>query len=414
MSEEKNREINDEQTGSASPVFGLVRLVLIVILVCWLLFTFLKSNPRVQAMLQKWSDAQTGAVGGILSVSGETMGTYWNVKVSNPSKAWNDARLSDTAQGILDNADRLMSTYKEDSEVSRFNASGSTDWFSVSPETAQAAAIAQKTAAATGGALDITVAPLVNFWKFGPDKKPLDSFPSDTEIALVRAKTGYGKLDVRLDPPALKKSDPELTVDLSAVAKGCAVDAVAARLNEAVTKGEISGFMAEVGGEVRCGGINGFLDPGAPQTGVCPWTMGIERPVDSSPSVAGEEPDALPQLARVVRVTDGAIATSGGAKNALEIGGKRFSHIIDPVTGKPTELAEGAAQVGSVSVFLDTCGQADAFATAFFVLGPEKGIPLADRLGIPILYLMKNPDGTLREVTSQSFGKIDSDPVSAE
>ena len=95
MSEEKNREINDEQTGSASPVFGLVRLVLIVILVCWLLFTFLKSNPRVQAMLQKWSDAQTGAVGGILSVSGETMGTYWNVKVSNPSKAWNDARLSE-------------------------------------------------------------------------------------------------------------------------------------------------------------------------------------------------------------------------------------------------------------------------------------------------------------------------------
>ena len=89
MSEEKNQEMNGEQgeqAGAASPVFGLVRLVLIVILVCWLLFTLLKSNPRVQAMLQKWSDAQTGAVGGILSVSGETMGTYWNVKVSNPSK----------------------------------------------------------------------------------------------------------------------------------------------------------------------------------------------------------------------------------------------------------------------------------------------------------------------------------------
>ena len=414
MSEEKNQQISGEQAGPASPVFGLVRLVLIVILVCWLLFTFLKSNPQVQAMLQKWSDAQTGAVGGILSVSGETMGTYWNVKVSNPSKGWNEARLADTAQGILDNTDRLMSTYREDSEVSRFNAGTSTDWFSVSGETAQAAGIAQKTAAATGGALDITVAPLVNFWKFGPDKQPLDSFPSDTEIALVRAKTGYGKLEVRPDPPALKKSDPELTIDLSAVAKGCAVDTVAARLNEEVQKGEMSGFMVEVGGEVRCGGIKGFLEPGAPQKGIRPWTMGIERPVNASPSVAGEEADTLPQLARVVRVTDGAIATSGGAKNALEIGGKRFSHIIDPVTGKPTELTGGTAQVGSVSVFLDTCGEADAFATAFFVLGPEKGIPLADRLGIPVLYLMKDPDGTLREITSQPFGKIDSDPVSAE
>lgn len=409
------QENDTEKSETGSPVFALFRTVLIIILVCYLLFIFAKSNPRIQAMLQKWSDAQNGAVNGILSASGETMGTYWNVKISSPNKKWSEEKLAETAQGIFDNVDRLMSTYRADSEVSRFNATDSTDWFDVSSETAQTAELAKQTAFVTDGALDITIAPLVDFWKFGPDKTPLDTLPTDAEIEECRAKTGIEKLDIRTDPPALKKAIAELAIDLSAVAKGFAVDMVAQRLTEEIEKKAIAGFMVDVGGEVRCGGHKGAQTPGTPQKGTIPWTMGIEKPIDAAPGAENHPQPALPQLARIVRVQDGAIATSGGARNAFEIGGKRFSHIIDPATGKPTELVDGVRRVGSVSVFLASCAEADAYATALYVLGPEKGIPLADRLNLPVLYLMKDDENdSFTEIISSAFEKIDSEPVSGK
>ena len=407
--ENTDKENAAESTASGSSVFAFCRTILIVVLVGYLVFTFLKTNPRFQEMLRKFSDAQTGAVGGVLSAGGETMGTYWNVKISNPSRKWNEKRLAETAQEIFDRYDALMSTYRADSEVSLFNRSDSLDWFPVSAETARVVNLAQRVAAETGGAFDVTVAPLVNFWRFGPDKAPLAAFPSDEEIDAVRAKVGYTKLEARLDPPALKKSIPELSIDLSAVAKGCAVDAAADRLAEELAKDAFSGFMVEVGGEVRCGGVKGLVALGAPEQGVQPWTLGIEKPVDAAPGddAAGD----APRLARVVRVQSGAIATSGGARNAFVIGGKRFSHIIDPATGKPSELADGAPRVGSVSIFLPTCAEADAYATALCVLGPEKGLVLANRLNIPALYLMKDENGAFTELSSGPFANIDSEPV---
>ncbi|MBO7725514.1 MAG: FAD:protein FMN transferase [Thermoguttaceae bacterium] len=412
MSQENPSKENAEPAAPASSVFALCRTILIVALVGYLGFTFLKTNPQFRAMLQKWSDAQTGAVGGVLSVGGETMGTYWNVKVSNPSRKWNESKLAETAREIFDRVDALMSTYRADSEISLFNRSDSLDWLPVSAETAGVVDLAQRVAAETGGAFDVTVAPLVNFWRFGPEKEPLAAFPSDGEIDAVRAKVGYTKLEVRLDPPALKKSIPELSIDLSAVAKGYAVDAAADRLAEELNKGALSGFMVDVGGEVRCGGVKGLADPASPEQRVQPWLMGIELPIDAAPSDA--QAGAPPRLARVVRVQSGAIATSGGARNAFEIGGKRFSHIIDPATGKPSELADGAPRVGSVSVFLPTCARADAYATALCVLGPEKGIALMNRLEIPALYQMKNADGTFSDLSSDPFANIDSEPVAAE
>lgn len=412
MPQENKTNNAAESAAPSNSIFAFCRTVLIVVLVGYLIFTFLKTNPRFQAMIQNWSDAQTGAVGGVLSAGGETMGTYWNVKISGPSRKWNETRLAETVREILDRYDGLMSTYRADSEISLFNRADSLDWFPVSAETARVVDLAQKVAAETGGALDVTVAPLVNFWRFGPDKEPLAAFPSDDEVDAIRAKVGYAKLEVRLDPPALKKSIPDLSIDLSAVAKGCAVDAAADRLAEEIDRGAISGFMVDVGGEVRCGGIKGLVVPGAPDQGIRPWTLGIELPIDAAPTDA--QAGAEPRLARVIRLQSGAIATSGGARNALEIGGKRFSHIIDPATGKPSELADGAPRVGSVSVFLPTCAQADAYATALCVLGPEKGLALANRLEMPVLYQMKNADGTFAELSSDAFAAIDSEPVAAE
>lgn len=405
---EMKKENSSEPKEKKRSVYSVSRVILIVVLLGCLLWSFAQKNPKFQTFLERFTNAQSPAAVDLISVSGETMGTFWNVKAAKPAKEWNETALAENIQTILDRIDSQMSTYKPDSEVSRFNASGSTDWFGVSPETAQVAELALRVASETGGALDVTIAPLVNFWKFGPDKNKLEKFPSDEEIEAVRAKTGYNKLQVRLDPPSLKKESADLSVDFSAVAKGFAVDAVASFLQEELNKKRISGFMVDVGGETRCGGQKA-AEPGAPKEARL-WTLGIETPVKASAGITEEtSSDASLQFDRIVRMNDGSIATSGDARNAFQIGGKRYSHILDPATGKPTELTGDTPVTGSVSVFLPECAEADAYATALYVLGPEKGIELADRLEIPVLYIIRNPaeaQEPFTEKASKAFKQI--------
>lgn len=402
-------------------VFSTIRMVLIAVLVGYLVWTLAKGNPKFRSMIEKFAAAQkpTAAVREMISASGETMGTFWNVKIYDAPKDWNGERLAETVQKTVDRFDALMSTYKPDSEISRFNQSESTDWFPVSTETARVVESAQNVAKETGGALDITVGPLVHFWKFGPDKQPLSEFPSDETVDAIRSKTGYQNLDVRLDPPALKKRIPELCLDLSAVAKGFSVDGVA----DALKNEKIASFMVDVGGETYCFGTKGDAAPGKPVYSNR-WLMGIEKPVKASPGIPSEGasfPEGnAPRFYRIVWILNHAIATSGDAHNAFMIGGKRYSHIIDPATGKPTEIRGGetsASDVGSVSVFDESCGRSDALATALYVLGPEKGIALADRLGLPVLYVLRNPDQSQSgekgypEKASRAFADIPSEKV---
>ena len=390
-----DKPAKDAEQGKAARTVGamysFVRIILIFVLIGYLVWTLAKDNPKFKRIIDRFTTAQVPAdrAGEMLSSSGETMGTFWNVKVYMPPKGWTVEKLTEAVREPLDRIDLMMSTYRPDSEVSRFNASESTDWFEVSLETALVVKMARDVSEKTGGALDITVAPLVNFWKFGPDKKPLEEFPSDDEIEKVRAKTGFRKLEVRINPPALKKSVPELSIDLSAIAKGYSVDLVVKALRDA----GLENFMVDVGGETYCAGSKGEKDAEA-EGYRNEWLMAIEKPQPMSPGAEGESVDgATPQFYRIVRVKDMAIATSGNARNAFMIGGKRFSHIIDPERGRPTEFKDGAPETGSVSVFGPECVMADAYATALFVLGPDKGIELADSLELPVLFILHSPDG---------------------
>ncbi|WP_171189729.1 FAD:protein FMN transferase, partial [Alienimonas chondri] len=181
---------------------------------------------------------------------GQTMGTTYSVAIAELpegiSADWLKARIDAELQAV----NRQMSTWDPESELSRFNASQSTDWFDVSPETAAVTALALEIAADSGGAFDPTVGPLVDLWGFGDGARPIEA-PSDQVLAETRAHVGYEKLHVRDDPPALRKDIAGLRVNLSAIAKGHGVDRVA----DALEAAELTNYLVEIGGEVRAAGV---------------------------------------------------------------------------------------------------------------------------------------------------------------
>ncbi len=329
------------------------------------------------------------------AAEGKTMGTFWSVKVYAPKEGF-EKDLRETVQKELDRIDGMMSTYKSDSELSKFNKSQSTDWFPVSKDLAEVFSCALDVSRKTNGAFDITVGPLVNIWKFGPDKSPLKEFPSLGLINEIRKRVGSNNLEVRLEPdPAIRKKIPSIYADLSAVAKGYSVDSVARVLEQT----GIFDYMIEVGGEIRCSGSK------YSEKGNEPWVLGIERPKISN---GIEQP-----LHRTVVMNNQSMATSGDYRNYRQIRDVRFSHIIDPRTGRPTEIISKEEEqtgiyLGSVSVIMNTCVEADAWATAFFVLGPEEGLTIADRENIAVLFVSRKgiSAGTkLLEVSSGAFQK---------
>jgi thiamine biosynthesis lipoprotein len=259
-----------------------------------------------------------------------------------------------------------MSTYDEASEVSRFNASRTTDWIEMSAETVAVVDEALRISALTRGAFDITVGPLVNLWGFGPAGRS-PSPPSEEAIASALGRVGYGWLRTRQAPPALRKARADVEVDLSAIAPGYAADLVAEHLQAA----QVPSFLVDVGGEMRAEGRS--------PDGTA-WRIGVETPV------AGRR-----RVQRVLLLADRAVATSGGYRSFFEAGGRRFSHTIDPRTGRPV-----SHNLVSVSVVDATAMRADALATGLAVLGPEEGPALAQREDLAVLFVLQDGDD-LRE-----------------
>ena len=301
----------------------------------------------------------------IIKFSGPIMGTQYHVSVvENQGQPLDEAERETLAQGIknaLVDVDLKMSTYKQQSELSRFNQSAAGEWFSVSPETATVVQEAIQLAELSEGAFDPTVGPLVNLWGFGPDLKP-DQVPSDAELALAFERVGYRSVQVKgVDTaiPAIKK-DKAIYLDLSAIAKGYGVDQVARYLAEQ----GFSNYLVEVGGELQ---LKGSKPDGSS------WRIAIEKP-----TVGG-------QVAQhVLEVSNLGVATSGGYRNYFEADGVRFSHTIDPATGSPI-----THKLASVTVLHPSCATADALATTLMVMGPEKGLQFAKAEGLAVYMLIK-------------------------
>lgn len=302
----------------------------------------------------------------IAQARGETMGTRYVVKLhAPPSTLPEDWRLRVDRE--LREVNDQMSTYLKSSEISRFNSSTSTDWFEVSPETAMVVAKALEVHRQSEGALDVTVMPLVNAWSFGPGKRT-QAPPSEETLAEILRRVGSQHLSARQDPPAIRKAIPDLTIDLSAIAKGHGVDRVVELLQGFGAKD----LFVEIGGEVRATGDKGGE----------PWMVGLQQP-DTKGDV----------VAKAIPLRDIAIATSGDYRNYFEYEGQRYSHTINPADGRPVRHA-----AASVSVLAGDCMTADAWATAINVLGPEEGARVARGVGLDVLLMTRRDDGTFGAV----------------
>ncbi len=314
------------------------------------------------------------------SLNGRTMGTTYAVKLFDGPSV--DADLAFAIDAELRRINDQMSTYLKSSEISKFNASESTDWFDVSKEFAEVVAFAQRVSEKTAGAFDVTVGPLVNAWSFGPDPKT-NRIPTDDELEKLREFVGYQKLSVRLDPPAIRKSVPGLKIDLSAIAKGHAVD----RLVRLLAQQGATNVFVEIGGEVRTSGDKGGQ----------PWKVGIQMPDTMADTV---------MIAHAMGAGTGAgeaMATSGDYRNYFQVAGKRYSHTIDPRTGKPVDH-----DLASVTVVANSCMAADAWATAINVLGSAPGNELASRESLSTLLVRRSGNdyvvsgtGTLAQYAAQ-------------
>jgi len=294
---------------------------------------------------------------------GMTMGTSFTVKVVTPGGVADMGRLQRTVDQRLREIDQRMSTYIPDSELSRLNHNRDPGWIDLSPELHEVIRLALDISALTGGAFDITIGPVVNLWGFGPDAATRH-VPDPETLRAIRDRTGFDKLQLAHGRPALRKHLPEIYIDLSGIAKGYGVDAVATSLEA----NGIGSYMVEVGGEVRARGYN---------VAGRPWQIGIEQPLTGSRAVE-----------RVVALHDMAMATSGDYRNYFEEGGVRYSHIVDPVSGTPIRH-----RLASVTVLDTAATRADALATALLVLGPDAGPTLAEREGIPAFFIIRAGDG---------------------
>lgn len=305
-------------------------------------------------------------------LQGPTMGTQYTVKVVAPAGAFEPESAGADIEALLLAVNAAMSTYDPDSELSRFNAGRSIEWQSVSPDLALVVAEAIRIGEATGGALDVTVGPLVNLWGFGPEIGQRE-VPDGKRLEETRRRVGLAHLSVRMDPPELRKGIPELYVDLSAIAKGFAVD----KLSEYLLGRGLGSFMVEVGGEVRVSGLNG--------EGV-PWRIGIESPTSGGRAVQ-----------RVLQPGVSGLATSGDYRNFFETEGKRYSHTLDPATGRPVEH-----RLASVTVLHASAMTADGLATALMVMGPEAGLAFAAEQELAV-YMISGEATGFEESYSPAF-----------
>ena len=296
-------------------------------------------------------------------ISGLTMGTDYTVKIKKQDKPVNAQKVRSDIDNILERLNNQMSTYIESSELSRINQSGRVDWIPVSDDLLTVIEQALIVSRLSDGAFDITVGPVVNLWGFGPGPR-MDTVPDDKQIKDVLHKVGYRHLETRHNPPSIKKARADLYIDLSGIAKGYAVDVLADYLERL----GIENYLVDIGGEVRARGNN----PEGTN-----WRIGIEKPVISKRAIQ-----------RVVRLDDAAMATSGDYRNYFEEGGTRYSHTIDPNTGKPI-----SHKLVSVTVITPVAMYADALATAFMVLGPDKGYQLAEQENLAVLFIIKTDDG---------------------
>ncbi|MDQ7089779.1 MAG: FAD:protein FMN transferase [Methylococcales bacterium] len=298
------------------------------------------------------------------------MGTSFSIKAPHLPETIKADALKIQIKAKLDALNSQLSTYEKKSALSLFNQSDTTNWQTIPNALLTVLIEAQRISELSSGAFDISVGKLVNLWGFGVEPMRFTT-PDETRLNQILTTTGYHYLSI--DPMGLKikKQVPELYLDLSAIAKGYAVDQIALLLE---SQG-IQDYMVEIGGEIRLKGQN--------NTGGA-WHIAIEKPTPEKRMIQ-----------KVIAITNSAMATSGDYRNFFESDGVRYSHTIDPRTGRPIKH-----QLASVTILSDSSMTADSLATAMMVLGENEGYKLAEKHNIAALFIIKTAEGFVEKSTS--------------
>ena len=339
-------------------------------------------SPRRRAVLQalaattlfgvcgEWPSARAA----VRTFRGETMGSFYTLKIAHQGSDGMLLAAHAAVRNALDGVDLAMSTHRPDSELSRFNAHAHSTPYAVSAPLLEVLQLAAAASTATAGAFDVTVAPLVDAWGFGPARGPRNV--DDATVRSLEARVGFAQLAVDPGTRTVRKLHPAVRADLSGIAKGYGVDRAAAAL-DALGVGD---YMIEAGGEVRVRGTNG---------GGAPWQIAIEQP------------DAVPQRPRIVLgLRDTAIATSGDYRIYYVRDGRRYCHEIDPATGRPMESG-----IASVSVVAPQCAVADALGK-LIVRPIEQAYALATAHGLAAYFVLRGPGGRLHDVMTPAFAAL--------
>ncbi|NKF49217.1 FAD:protein FMN transferase [Shewanella sp. WXL01] len=293
-------------------------------------------------------------------LKGRTMGNdylvTWDDEHHSPKKM---ISLYQQIEQRLSNINSAMSTWDKQSELSQINHSSVTTNITMSPELTHVVVEAKRLAELTQGALDVTVTPLIQLWGFGEDSKARTQ-PSDAAIAHAMTQVGIDKISINGNQ--LTREHDEVRINLSAIAKGYGVDAIA----EVLKENGINNFLVDIGGEVKVSGTK--QDE--------PWVVGIEKPAAYA---------ANPMTA--IALTNKAVATSGDYRNYFKQDGKHYSHIINPKTGKPVPH-----QVVSTTVIHDSCMTADGLATALMIMPIKDSLALAEKMALPVMIIENQVD----------------------
>jgi thiamine biosynthesis lipoprotein len=300
------------------------------------------------------------------------MGTTYHVTIVTTDPLAPEG-LQDGIDSRLEEVNRHLSSWDAESEVSRFNRfSAVGEEFPISEDFRRVMRVSSEVFMLSEGAWDGTVGPLLDLWGFGPRGR-VPRVPSPESLTAVVGEVGFDQIEIR-ETPALVKRQTSIALDLSSIAKGYGVDAVA----EVVRTHDIRDFLVEIGGEVFASGL---------RPDGRPWRVGINRPDPAAPA---------DDVYSVVSLRDEALATSGDYRSFFVEDGARRSHILDPRTGRP--VTNG---VVSATVLAPSCMRADGLATAVMVMGADAGLALIERLDdVGGLIVVQRPDGALVDYAS--------------
>lgn len=307
-----------------------------------------------------------------IDIEGKTMGTFYSVKISGATTP-NPHKLQQEIDALLEQANNDISTYRQTSVLSRFNQYRGSEPQPIPRGMADIILLAQRIGRDTDGAMNITVGPLVNLWGFGPEKQPTQ-IPTQDQIDSARQQVGLQHLTLISDNRGewLQKDLPDLYVDLSTMGEGYGVDLL---VNLMMQKG-ITNYLVSVGGAVSSRGVNGQGQP---------WRVAIQKPTDQENAVQA-----------LVDLQGYSISTSGSYRNYFEQGGQRYSHVLDPATGRPINH-----RLVSATVIATTALEADGWDTGLMVLGTEKALRLAESKGLAVYLITKTDQGFTAVMTPQ-------------